>query len=74
MIPMPHPPYSPHLTPSDFFCFPGEKVLKGKHCTRVGEMKQKTAEAIKVIKIDEFKNYFKQWKKHLNRCIAQMDR
>ena len=25
MTPMPHPPYSPNVAPSDFFCFPGWK-------------------------------------------------
>ena len=34
------------------------------------EAKQKMAEALKSIKIDEFKNCFEQWKKYLDRCIA----
>ena len=34
------------------------------------EVKQKTAEALKGIKIDKFKNCFEQWNKHLDRCIA----
>ena len=34
------------------------------------EVKQKPAEAVKGIKIDEFKNCFLQWKKCLDRCIA----
>ena len=71
MIPVPHPPYSSHLTPSDFiFLFPGMKrVLKGKRFTAMEEVKQ-TAEALKGIKIDEFKNCLEQWKKFLNSCIA----
>ena len=47
-----------------------KKVLKGNCFADVEEVKQKTAEALKGIKIDEFKNCFEQWKKHLNRCIA----
>ena len=47
-----------------------KKVLKGKHFADVEEMKQKTAKALKVTKIDKFKNCSEQWKKHLNRCIA----
>ena len=47
-----------------------KKVLKGKCFADVEEVKQKTAEALKGIKIDEFKNYFKQWKKQLTRCIT----
>ena len=33
-----------------------KKVLKGKHLVAVEEVKQKTAEALKGIKIEEFKN------------------
>ena len=59
MTPMPHPPYSPDLALSNFFLFPPmKKVLKGKHFANVEEVKQKTAEALKSIKIDEFKNCF----------------
>ena len=47
-----------------------KKVLKGKHFTNVEEVKQKTAKALKSIKIDEFKNGFEHWEKHLDRCIA----
>ena len=47
-----------------------KKVLKRKHFAHVEEGKPKMAEALKDIKIDEFKNCFEQWKKCLNRCIA----
>ena len=74
MTPMPHPPNSPDLTPSDlFFClFPlMKRVLKGKHFATAEEMKQKTAKALKGITIDKFKNCFEQWEKRLDRwCTA----
>ena len=45
MTPMPHPPYSPYLAPSNLFLFPQmKKVLKGKRSANVEEVKQKTAE------------------------------
>ena len=48
-----------------------KKVIKGKRFASVEELKQKKmSEALKGIKINKFKNYFEQWKKHLNRCIA----
>ena len=47
-----------------------KKVLKGKCFADVEEVKPKRAEALKDIKIDELKNYFQQWKKGLDRCIA----
>ena len=64
MTPMTHPTYSTNITPETFFCFPEmKKVLKGKHFADVEEVKQKTAGALKGIKIQEFKNCFEQWKK-----------
>ena len=33
------------------------------------EVKQKMTEALKGIKIDEFKNCFEQWKNSLDKCI-----
>ena len=55
----------------DFILFPRmKKVLKGKCFADVEEMKQEMAEALKGIKIKEFKNWFEQWKKCLSRCIV----
>ena len=65
MTPVPQPPHSPNLTPSNFL-FPlpwKKKVLKGKHFVYVEEVKEKLAEALTGIKIEEFKNYFEQWRK-----------
>ena len=47
------------LIPSNFFP-QMKKVLKGKHFAYVEEVKQKMAEVLKGIKIDEFKNCFEQ--------------
>ena len=61
MAPVPHPPYSPDRIPCDFFVSLDEKkVLKGKCFADVKEVKQKMAEALKGIIIDEFKNCFEQ--------------
>ena len=57
---MPHPPYLSDSGPSNFFCvFPWmKKVLRGKHFADVAEVKPRTAEALKGIRIDEFKDWF----------------
>ena len=47
-----------------------KKVFKGKCSPDVEEVKHKKAKAIKVIKIDEFRNYFELREKHLGGCIA----
>ena len=71
MIPVAYLPYSPNLTLTNFFWFTQmKKVLKGKYFAKVKEVKQKTVEALKDIKINEFKNCFEQWKKGLDRRNA----
>ena len=46
---MPHPPYYPHIAPSDFLLFPRwKKALKGKGFADGEGVKQKMAEALKV--------------------------
>ena len=47
-----------------------EKIFKGECFASVKEVKQKTAEALKSIKVDKFKNCFEQWENHLNRYMA----
>ena len=74
MAPMTHRPYLPCLAPSDIFLFPWvKKVLKRKCFANVEEVKQKTAEALKAIKIDEFRNCFEQWKKVSIGVLHQME-
>ena len=55
-----------------FLClFPWvKKGLKRKPFADAVEVKQKMAEALEGIKIDEFKNCFEQWKQRLHRCIT----
>ena len=61
MTPMPRPPYSPDLQILPRVTFSRMKnVLKGKRFANVEEVKQKMAEALKGIKIDEFKNSFEK--------------
>ena len=56
------------------FSFPClKKVLKGKHFADVEEVKQKMAEALKGIKIDEYKNFFEQWKRVLIDVLYQVE-
>ena len=70
---MPHHHYSPTLTLSDcFFVSLDEKSPKWKCFAEVEEVKQKMAEALIGIKIDEFKNCFKQWEK-VSGVLHQME-
>ena len=51
MIPMFYPFYSLDIILSNCVLFPQMKVLKGKHFADVEEVKQKTAEALKGIRM-----------------------
>ena len=54
-----------------FLCFPGcKKSTQGNVLPTWNRWNKKMAEALKDIKINEFKNYFSALEKHLNRCIA----
>ena len=67
MTPMPHSPYSPKLALSDIFrVSPDEKSPEMEMFCQGGRGETITAEALKCIKINKFKNYFEQCKKHLD--------
>ena len=56
---LPIHPISPRMP---FFVSLDEKFLKGNPFANVEEVTQKTAESLKDIKINEFKNCFERWK------------
>ena len=65
MTSVPHPPYSPDLTPRDFLVFPQvKKILKRKCFTDVERPKQITKKSLKGIKI------YRVVEKILSKCIA----
>ena len=74
MTHMPHPLYSSNLTPSDFFLISlVENSLQKETFCQCGSVKQKMAEALKGMKIDEFKNCFEQWRKVSISVLHQME-
>ncbi|GFV94997.1 protein GVQW3 [Trichonephila clavipes] len=65
----PQPPYSPDLSPCDFFLFPKLKnLLKGHHFGTLEDIQ--TAVTDQTIPISEFHQYYEEWKKRLQRCVA----
>ena len=71
----PVPPAPPISLSSDFFLFPWlKKGLTGKRFADGEEVKQKTAETQKGIKINKVKHCFEQWEKRLNGCTASVER
>ena len=70
MTPIPHPPYSSDLKPHDFVVVSlDEKYPQRETFHQCGRGEQKMAEALKGIKIDEFKTGLNSGKS-LSRCIA----
>ena len=68
------PSYSPDLTQSNYFFVPSiKKILKGKCFANVKEVKQNTPEALKGIKIDEFKNCLSSGKNVSIGVLHQME-
>jgi histone-lysine N-methyltransferase SETMAR len=67
---VPHPPYSPDLTPSDFFLFPRLKsTLKEKRLQDVTDMQLNTTWQLQVIPKQAYQTCIEKWKDCWNHCI-----
>ncbi|GFT95871.1 putative transposase [Trichonephila clavipes] len=67
----PQPPYSPDLSPCDFFLFPKLKNhLKGHPFETLENIQTAVNDQLKAIPISEFPQYYEEWKKRLQRCVA----
>jgi transposase len=65
-----HPPYSPDLTPCDFYLFPEMKsVLEGTHFLSIEDVKAKTTEILNSLSESDVQNYFKSWKHRMQLCV-----
>ena len=67
---VPQPPYSPDLSPCDFFLFPRLKnYLKGRHFGTLDNI-QKSVTNEKVIPAEAFQHCYEKWKQRLRRCVS----
>src|SRR6187551_2322297 len=68
---VPQPPYSPDLSPCDFFLFPKLKhVLKGRHFGTLENIQKTVTDQLKAIPIEDFQRCYQEWERRLRRCIA----
>lgn len=68
---VPQPPYSPDLSPCDFFLFPRLKNhLKGHHFGTLENIKKAVTEKLKEIPVSEYQHCFEEWKQRFKRCVA----
>jgi len=64
-------PYSPGLSPCDFFLFPWLKNhLKGRHFGTLDNMQKSVTDELKGIRAEAFQHCYEQWKRRLRRCVA----
>ena len=68
---LPHPPYSPDLSPCDFHLFPQiKRQLKGRRFKDVNELKQAFENAIDEKTADFFERAFHTWRYRAEKCVA----
>ncbi len=65
-----HPPYSPDLSPCDFFLFPTiKRILRGQTFTTVQELIQEVNHLMGQVPTWCWKHCFREWKWRALRCI-----
>ena len=71
-IPMvPHPPYSPDLSPCDFFLFSKLKFhLIGLHFGTVDNIQKVVMEQLRTLPHEDFQHCYREWEQRLWRCVA----
>ncbi|GFV43523.1 putative transposase [Trichonephila clavipes] len=66
----PQPPYSPDLSPCDFFLFPKLKShFKGHRFGTLVNIQTAVTDQLKAIPISEFPQCHEEWNKRLQRCV-----
>jgi len=67
---VPQPPYSPDLSPCDFFLFQKLKFhLKGCHFGTVENIEKAVTDQLKAIPVSDFQSCYEEWER-LRRCVA----
>ena len=68
---VPQPPYSPYLSPCDFFLFPKLKFnLNGRHFGTVDNIQKVMTEQLRAIPHEDFQHCYREWEQRLRRCVA----
>jgi histone-lysine N-methyltransferase SETMAR len=64
---LPHPPYSPDLTPCDFHLF---LKLKGHHFGTMENIQKIVTDELNTLTGNDFQYCYDQWKKRWNYCVT----
>ena len=67
---VPQPPFSPDLSPCDFFSFPKLKFYpKGRHFGKVENIEKAVTDQLRAIPVIDFQRCYEEWKR-LRKCVA----
>ena len=67
---LPQAPYSPDLSPADFFLFPWIKAtLKGAHFESIEAIQTAVTKALKEVPVDAFQDAYRAWKNRWKKCV-----
>ena len=68
---VPHPPYSPDLSPCDFWLFTKLKEkLRGRRYDTIDKMKEAVTKVIDMLTQEDFRGAFQKLLERYNKCIA----
>jgi len=68
------PPYSPNLSPCDFFLFPKLKFhLKSHHFGIVDNIQKVVTDQLRALLHEDFQHCYQEWEQHLRRCVASQE-
>ena len=66
-----HPPYSPDLSPCDFFLFPRlKKMLSGNKYTSKSSLGSAIYQCLQQIPKEDYLSAFRHWVKKLQKCVS----
>ena len=66
-----HPPYSPDLSPRDFFLFPRlKKMLSGNKYTSRSSLGSAIYQCLQQIPKEDYLSAFRDWVKRLQKCVS----
>ena len=66
-----HPPYSPDLSPCDFFLFPRlKKMLSGNKYTSRSSLGNAIYQCLQQIPKEDYLPAFRYWVKRLQKCVS----
>ena len=66
-----HPPYSPDLSPCDFFLFPRlKKMLSGNKYTSRSSLGSAIYQCLQQIPKENYLSAFRDWVKRLQKCLS----